>query len=52
MQIFTQGIKAQTRMLLNTSIGGTMKTKSNVEVKNLVENMAQNEYENQNDRVA
>jgi len=33
MQIFTQGIKAQTRMLLSTSVGGTMKTKSNVEVK-------------------
>jgi len=46
MQIFTQGIKAQTSMFLDASTRGTIKTKSEMEVKDLVKNMAQNEHRN------
>jgi hypothetical protein len=48
MQIFKQGLKVQTMMLLNSLVGGTMKTKLDAEAKDLVENVGHNEYMNQN----
>ncbi|MCI04042.1 hypothetical protein A2U01_0025084, partial [Trifolium medium] len=50
MQYFTQGLRAQTRMLLDASAGGSLKNKNENEAKELVETMTQNEYRAQNDR--
>ncbi|GAU40179.1 hypothetical protein TSUD_374870 [Trifolium subterraneum] len=50
MQYFTQGLRPQTRMLLDASTGGSLKNKDEVEAKELVETMSQNEYRVQNDR--
>ncbi|GAU46309.1 hypothetical protein TSUD_401860 [Trifolium subterraneum] len=44
MQHFTQGLRAQTRMLLDASAGGSLKNKDESEARELVEAMAQNEY--------
>ncbi|GAU49183.1 hypothetical protein TSUD_133780 [Trifolium subterraneum] len=52
MQHFTQGLRAQTRMLLDASAGGSLKNKDESEARELVEAMAQNEYIVQNDRGA
>ncbi|GAU41937.1 hypothetical protein TSUD_380420 [Trifolium subterraneum] len=52
MQYFTQELRPQTRMLLDASAGGSLKNKDEVEAKELVEKMAQNEYRAQNDRGA
>ncbi|GAU41492.1 hypothetical protein TSUD_13740 [Trifolium subterraneum] len=52
MQHFTQGLRAQTRMLLDASAGGSLKNKDENEARELVEAMAQNEYRVQNDRGA
>ncbi|GAU28118.1 hypothetical protein TSUD_295550 [Trifolium subterraneum] len=52
MQHFTQGLRAQTRMLLDASAGGSLKNKDESEARELVEAMAQNEYRVQNDRGA
>ncbi|GAU44556.1 hypothetical protein TSUD_400200 [Trifolium subterraneum] len=52
MQYFTQGLRPQTRMLLDASAGGSLKNKDEVEAKELVETMAQNEYRAQNDQGA
>ncbi|GAU41074.1 hypothetical protein TSUD_284440 [Trifolium subterraneum] len=52
MQYFNQGLRPQTRLLLDTSAGGSLKNKDEVEAKELVETMAQNEYRAQNDRGA
>ncbi|MCI22229.1 hypothetical protein A2U01_0043405, partial [Trifolium medium] len=52
MQYFTQGLRPQTRMLLDASTGGSMKTKNEIEAKDLIETMAHNEYRAQNDRGA
>jgi hypothetical protein len=52
MQYFTQGLRPQTRMLLDASAGGSLKTKNEVEAKELVEIMVHNEYRAQNDRGA
>ncbi|GAU36667.1 hypothetical protein TSUD_15800 [Trifolium subterraneum] len=52
MQYFTQGLRPQTRMLLDASAGGSLKNKDEVEAKELVETMTQNEYRAQNDRGA
>ncbi|GAU38529.1 hypothetical protein TSUD_148110 [Trifolium subterraneum] len=52
MQYFTQGLRTQTRMLLDASAGGSLKNEDEVEAKELVETMAQNEYRAQNDRGA
>ncbi|GAU23642.1 hypothetical protein TSUD_304170 [Trifolium subterraneum] len=46
------GLRPQTRMLLDASAGGSLKNKDEVEAKELVETMAQNEYRAQNDRGA
>ncbi|GAU38093.1 hypothetical protein TSUD_318870 [Trifolium subterraneum] len=52
MQHFTQGLRAQTRMLLDASAGGSLKNKDESEARELVEAMTQNEYRVQNDRGA
>ncbi|MCH89024.1 hypothetical protein A2U01_0009917 [Trifolium medium] len=52
MQHFTQGLRAQTRMLLNVSAGGSMRNKDASEAKELIDAMAQNEYRVQTDRGA
>ncbi|MCH84281.1 hypothetical protein A2U01_0005112 [Trifolium medium] len=52
MQYFTQGLRAQTRMLLDVSAGGSMYKKDANEAKELVEVMAHNEYRILNDRGA
>ncbi|GAU31161.1 hypothetical protein TSUD_315860 [Trifolium subterraneum] len=49
---FTQGLRAQTRMLLDASAGGSLKNKDESEARELVEAMAQNEYRVQNDKGA
>jgi hypothetical protein len=50
MQHFTQGLRAQTRMLLDASAGGSLKNKDEREAMELIESMAQNEYRANNDR--
>ncbi|PNY08906.1 hypothetical protein L195_g005444 [Trifolium pratense] len=52
MQYFTQGLRPQTRMLLDASAGGSLKNKNEMEAKELIETMAHNEYRVQNDRGA
>ncbi|PNX76212.1 hypothetical protein L195_g032157, partial [Trifolium pratense] len=52
MQMFTQGLRPQTRMILDASAGGSLKNHDEGEVRELVESMAQNEYRAQNDRGA
>ncbi|KAK2354220.1 hypothetical protein QL285_091766 [Trifolium repens] len=52
MQHFTQGLRAQTRMLLDASAGGSLKNKNEQEAMELIESMAQNEYRANNDRGA
>lgn len=44
MTHFIDGVKIQTRMLFNTSVGGTLRAKTDEELKTLIENMCQNEY--------
>ncbi|PNX57313.1 hypothetical protein L195_g050337, partial [Trifolium pratense] len=52
MQHFTQGLRPQTKMFLDASAGGSLKNKNEIEARELVESMAQNEYRVQNDRGA
>ncbi|CAJ2637020.1 unnamed protein product [Trifolium pratense] len=52
MQMFTQGLRAQTRMILDASAGGSLKNRDETEARELVESMAQNEYRATNDRGA
>ncbi|GAU25750.1 hypothetical protein TSUD_216820 [Trifolium subterraneum] len=52
MQHFTLGLRAQTRMLLDASSGGSLKNKYESEARELMEAMSQNEYRVQNDRGA
>ncbi|PNX91304.1 hypothetical protein L195_g047434, partial [Trifolium pratense] len=52
MQMFTQGLRPQTRMILGASVGGSLKNRDEAEARELVESMAQNEYRAQNDRGA
>ncbi|GAU51545.1 hypothetical protein TSUD_414080 [Trifolium subterraneum] len=52
MQHFTQGLRAQTRMLLDASVGGSLKNKDESEASELVEAMAQNEYRLMNTQMA
>ncbi|MCI28329.1 hypothetical protein A2U01_0049529, partial [Trifolium medium] len=52
MQMFTQGLRPQTRMILDASAGGSLKNKDEDQAKDLVETMAQNEYRANNDRGA
>ncbi|MCH94727.1 retrotransposon gag protein, partial [Trifolium medium] len=48
MQIFTGGMKIQHRMLLDVSAGRSIKNKTGEEVKELIEKICQNEYNNNN----
>ncbi|PNX78398.1 hypothetical protein L195_g034376 [Trifolium pratense] len=50
MQIFTGGMKMQHRMLRDASTGGSIKNKTDEEVKELIEQMCQNEYNTNNER--
>lgn len=43
MTPFISGIKTPTRMLLDASSRGTLRTKNEYEVKTLIKNMCQNE---------
>jgi len=42
MLAFTTGLKPNTRMLLDASAGGTMKIKTDDEVRTLIDNMSLN----------
>lgn len=44
MTYFINELRTQTRILLDTSVGGTLRAKTNEELKTLIENMCQNEY--------
>jgi len=44
LQIFTEGITANNRMFLDAAAGGSMRTKTDHEVRNLIENMTENEH--------
>ncbi|MCI97596.1 hypothetical protein A2U01_0118897, partial [Trifolium medium] len=50
MQIFTGGMKIQHRMHLDASADGSIKIKTGEEVKELIEQMCQNEYNMNNER--
>jgi hypothetical protein len=50
MQIFTSEMKMQHIMFLDASDGGTIKTKTNEEVKEFIEQMCHNEYNINNER--
>ncbi|MCI81273.1 hypothetical protein A2U01_0102546, partial [Trifolium medium] len=52
MQMFTQGLRPQTRMILDASAGGSLKNCDDTQARELIETMAQNEYRAQNDRGA
>ncbi|MCI82201.1 hypothetical protein A2U01_0103475, partial [Trifolium medium] len=52
MQMFTQGLRPQTRMILDASAGGSLKNRDETQARELVETMTQNEYRAQNDRDA
>ncbi|MCI80234.1 hypothetical protein A2U01_0101505, partial [Trifolium medium] len=49
MQMFTQGLRTQTRMILDASVGGSLKNREETQARELIETMAQNEYRAQND---
>jgi hypothetical protein len=44
LQVFTEGLNANYRMFLDASASGSMKTKTDHEVRNLIENITQNEH--------
>ncbi|MCI03304.1 hypothetical protein A2U01_0024341 [Trifolium medium] len=52
MQMFTQGLRPQTRMILDALAGGSLKNRDETQARELIETMAQNEYRAQNDRGA
>ncbi|MCI71915.1 hypothetical protein A2U01_0093178, partial [Trifolium medium] len=52
MQMFTQGLRPQTRMILDASAGGSLKNLDETQARELIESMAHNEYHAQNDRGA
>lgn len=41
---FTMGLTTPTRMLLDASVGGTIKIKTTYEIRELIENQTQNDY--------
>jgi len=45
LQVFTEGLSANNRMFLDASAGGSMRTKTDHEVRNLIENMTENEHQ-------
>jgi len=44
LQVFTEGITANNRMFLDASAGGSIRTKTDHEVRDLIENMTENEH--------
>jgi len=44
LQIFTEGLTHNIRMFLDASVGGSLKNKTDHEVQDLIESIAQNEY--------
>ncbi|MCI55060.1 hypothetical protein A2U01_0076310, partial [Trifolium medium] len=50
MQILTGGMKIQHRMHLDASAGGSITLKTDEEVKELIEQMCQNEYNMNNEK--
>ncbi|MCI63674.1 hypothetical protein A2U01_0084931, partial [Trifolium medium] len=52
MQMFMQGLRPQTRMILDASAEGSLKNRDETQASELIETMAQNEYGAQNDRGA
>jgi len=44
MQAFMMGLKPDIQMLLDASVGGTMKIKTTDELQELIDNMSLNEY--------
>ncbi|MCH98562.1 hypothetical protein A2U01_0019567 [Trifolium medium] len=50
MQIFVDSMKTQQRMLLDASVGGSIKNKTPTEVEELIEAMCQNEYNKDEDK--
>jgi len=45
-----RGLKAQTKLMLNASIGGMINSKTHAEAKALIENITSNDYKMKNDR--
>ncbi|PNX99890.1 hypothetical protein L195_g023161 [Trifolium pratense] len=52
MQIFTGGMRTQHRMHLDASTGGSINAKTAEEVKELIEQICQNEYNMSNERTS
>jgi hypothetical protein len=52
MQIFVAGMKMHHKMILDASAGGSIKNKTEAATRELVEQMCQNEYNMNQDRVA
>ncbi|XP_050915571.1 uncharacterized protein LOC127130642 [Lathyrus oleraceus] len=50
MQHFTRVLKAQARIILDASVGGTIKTNIEDEVKELIKKICQNEYLSQSEK--
>jgi len=48
INIFLRGLRAQTKLMLDSSTGGIIKSKTLAQAKTLIENMASNNYEVQN----
>jgi len=44
LQIFTEGLTHNNMMFLDASAGGSLKSKTDHEVQDLIEKMVQNEY--------
>jgi len=51
MQTFMIGLKPDARMLLDASVGGTMKIKTTTETKSWIENKSQKDYMSQSKEV-
>jgi len=49
INIFLRELRAQTKLMLDASVGGMIKSKTFVEFKALIENMASIDYEVRND---
>jgi len=45
INIFLRGLRRQTKLMLDASTVGMIKSKTHVEAKALIENMASNNYE-------
>ncbi|KAJ9546450.1 hypothetical protein OSB04_018993 [Centaurea solstitialis] len=50
IQLFYNGLKSETRFAIDTSIGGTIMTKTPATIKDLIENLAINHYQWPNER--